>query len=208
MTHSPQPDSKHEKYQSQNPISRYLIRNFLDNLYQLVEPLKITSLIDVGCGEGMVLNHLAPLVQNISCRAIDLDPAEVEDAQRNLPFAKVQQGSAYQLPVADSEVDLLLCTEVLEHLDNPEQALTEFYRATARYAILTVPREPVWCALNMARGAYWRHWGNTPGHLNHWSSGAFRRFVSTHFEVISMRQPLPWTMLLLQKRNTLSDLPQ
>lgn len=200
MPQPSQPNSKHQKYQSKNPISRYLIRNFLENLYQLVQPLKFGSLIDVGCGEGMVLNHLSPLLQSVSCQAIDLDPEEVKDAQSNLPFAEVQQGSAYQLPIPDSGVDLLLCTEVLEHLDNPEQALTEFYRATARYAILTVPREPIWCALNMARGSYWSQWGNTPGHLNHWSSGAFRRFVSTHFEILEMRQPLPWTMLLVQKR--------
>ena len=199
MTPDQLPPSKHDKYQSLNPISRYLIANFLDRVYELVAPLQIKSLIDVGCGEGMVLTRLADLLQQVDCKAIDLDPDEVADAQRNLPFVRVAQGSAYELPVADAGVDLVLCTEVLEHLEDPQRALAEFHRATAHYAVLTVPREPIWCALNMARGAHWSSWGNTPGHLNHWSSRAFRRFVSSHFEVLAMRQPLPWTVLLLQK---------
>lgn len=195
------PPSKHKKYQSPNPISRYLIGNFLDSLYKLVKPLEFTSLIDVGCGEGMVLNHLSPLLASVDCQAVDLDPDEVKDAQQNLPFASVQQGSAYELPVSHASVDLVLCTEVLEHLENPERAIIEFHRATSRYAVLTVPREPIWCALNMARGAYWRHWGNTPGHLNHWSSRAFIQFVSPWFDVLEVRKPLPWTMALLKKKS-------
>ncbi len=192
--------SKHDKYRSKNPISRYLIGHFFDTLYELVKPLPIRSLIDVGCGEGFALTRLSPLLEDVTCFAIDLDPNEVADARKNLPFAQVSTGSAYQVPVQDSGVDLLICTEVLEHLEDPAKALREFHRATAHYALLSVPREPIWCALNMARGAHWRSLGNTPGHLNHWSSRGFRKFVSPLFHVREIRNPLPWTMLLLEKR--------
>ncbi len=192
--------SKHAKYTSKNPISRYLLNNFFDTLYHLVQPLNPTSLIDVGCGEGMTLTMLAPLLKNTTCQAVDLDSNEVADAKRNLPFVDVQVGSAYALPVADESVDLLICTEVLEHLDDPAAALKEFHRATSKYALLSVPREPIWRALNMMRGAYWKELGNTPGHLNHWSSGAFRQFVSPYFRVVDIRKPLPWTILLLEKQ--------
>jgi hypothetical protein len=52
--------------------------------------------------------------------------------------------------------------------------------------------------LNMARGAYWSTLGNTPGHLNHWSRGSFVKLLSRHGEVVEVRSPFPWTMLLVR----------
>ncbi len=192
--------SKHAKYATKNPISRFLVKNFYATLFNLVTPLKLDSLLDVGCGEGMALKRLEPLLGRVRCHAIDLDPAEVSDARKNLPFCQVSVGSAYQIPLADNAVECVLCTEVLEHLEQPERALAEFYRVTRRYAILTVPREPIWRILNMARGAYWSDWGNTPGHLNHWSTTAFKDFAKTRFRVVEFRTPLPWTVLLCEKQ--------
>ena len=55
----------------------------------------------------------------------------------------------------------------------PERALAEMARVARGYLLVSVPREPLWRALNIARGAYVRDLGNTPGHLNHWSRRAF-----------------------------------
>jgi hypothetical protein len=61
-----------------------------------------------------------------------------------------------------------------------------------------VPREPLWRALNLARGAYVRDLGDTPGHVNHWSRRAFTALLARHGEVVEARAPLPWTMLLVR----------
>jgi hypothetical protein len=50
----------------------------------------------------------------------------------------------------------------------------------------------------MARGAYWRALGNTPGHLNHWSQRSFVRLLSSHGRVAEVRSPFPWTMALVR----------
>jgi hypothetical protein len=63
---------------------------------------------------------------------------------------------------------------------------------------VSVPREPLWRVLNLARGAYWTQLGNTPGHLNHWSRSAFVRLLLRHGEVVEARSPFPWTMLLVR----------
>ena len=62
---------------------------------------------------------------------------------------------------------------------------------------MSVPREPVWRMLNMARGAYVRDLGNTPGHINHFSKRSFARVVARHGEIVEMRSPFPWTMALV-----------
>jgi hypothetical protein len=63
-----------------------------------------------------------------------------------------------------------------------------------------VPREPVWRMTNMARGAYLRDLGNTPGHLNHWSKRSFVSLLSRYGTVEHVRSPFPWTMLLVSVR--------
>jgi hypothetical protein len=50
----------------------------------------------------------------------------------------------------------------------------------------------------MARGAYLRDLGNTPGHLNHWSKRSFVSLLERHGEVVEARAPFPWTMLLVR----------
>jgi hypothetical protein len=62
--------------------------------------------------------------------------------------------------------------------------------------VVSVPREPIWCGLNMVRGKYFSKLGNTPGHIQHWSSSDFVNLVSKYFDVVEVKKPLPWTMLL------------
>ena len=50
----------------------------------------------------------------------------------------------------------------------------------------------------MARGAYLRELGNTPGHLNHWTRAGFVTLLGAHGEVVETRSPFPWTMLLVR----------
>ena len=54
-------------------------------------------------------------------------------------------------------------------------------RVARRWLLVSVPHEPLWRALNVARGAYLRELGNTPGHLNHWTRAAF--VLAAHAEV-------------------------
>jgi hypothetical protein len=89
---------------------------------------------------------------------------------------------------------------VLEHVPQPERALAEISRVCRGAAILSVPREPIWRAGNVARGRYLRDWGNTPGHVNHWSSRAFERFVAGQLAVTDTAHPLPWTMVCARPR--------
>jgi len=90
--------------------------------------------------------------------------------------------------------------EVLEHLEDPEPALVALARVTRHHLFASVPREPLWRVLNLARGRYLGRLGNTPGHLQHWSRAAFVRLLSRHFVVRALRTPLPWTQVLCEPR--------
>jgi 2-polyprenyl-3-methyl-5-hydroxy-6-metoxy-1,4-benzoquinol methylase len=159
------------------------------------------SVLDVGCGEGVLTERWAAELDPRPVVGIDLaDPKlEAEWARRgrpNLTFTATGDASA-GLPFADGEFDLATAIEVLEHVPDPERTVAEMARVARRHLLVSVPREPLWRGLNLARGAYLRDLGNTPGHVNHWSRRAFVSLLSRHGTVLEARSPFPWTMLLV-----------
>lgn len=189
-------ESKHAKYTTGNFISRYLVNRFFDSIYNHVSNIEFNSFLEVGCGEGMVLKYLEPQLNTKKCQGIDIDPVEVKDAQTNVPFATISQASAYELPFNQNEFDLVICCEVLEHLQNPEKALKEISRVANHTVLLSVPNEPTWRFLNIARGAYLSDLGNTPDHRNNWSPLEFQELVSRYFKIVTISKPLPWQLVV------------
>ena len=191
-----------DKYGSSNPVVRRLMAGFeaaLGELFALAAP---RSVLDVGCGEGVLTARWAQQLGDGRVLGFDLEDPKLRehwDARRraNLEF---QAGRAERLPFAEREFDLAAATEVLEHVQEPDVVLAEMARVSARHLLVSVPREPLWRALNVARGAYLRDLGNTPGHLNHWSKRSFIAWLSRHGEVIEVRSPFPWTLVLVRVR--------
>ena len=130
---------------------------------------------------------------------IDLEEESIQAgwAERTAPNLEYRVMEAQNLPFAENEFDLATAIEVLEHVPDPEHTVAEMARCAERHLLVSVPREPLWRMLNMARGAYWSELGNTPGHLNHWSRRSFVRLLSRHGDVVEVRSPFPWTMLLV-----------
>jgi len=193
----------YDKYGSTNPVVRRLMATFertLDELFVRADP---QSLLDVGCGEGVLTEKWARRLGEKRVVGIDLDdPAlHTEWEQRRAPNLEYRVMKAENLPFADGEFDVATAIEVLEHVPDPEHTVAEMARVASRWLLVSVPREPLWRGLNMARGAYLRDLGNTPGHLNHWSKRSFVALLSRHGEVVEARSPFPWTMLLVRLRD-------
>lgn len=191
----------YDKYGSTNPLVRRLMAGFerdLDELFELAAP---SSVLDVGCGEGVLVHRWAQrLGEERRVVGIDLEEESIQAgwAERQAPNLEYRIMEAANLPFATGEFDLASAIEVLEHVPDPEHTLAEMARCAQRHLLVSVPREPLWRMLNMARGAYWPALGNTPGHLNHWSRRAFVALLSRHGEVVQVRSPFPWTMLLVR----------
>ena len=130
---------------------------------------------------------------------IDLDDPllHAEWEQRQEPNLEYQVMKAENLPFADGEFELAAAIEVLEHVPDPEVTVAEMARVASRHLLVSVPREPLWRGLNVARGSYVKDLGNTPGHVNHWSKRDFVAFLNRHGRVVEARSPFPWTMCLV-----------
>ena len=189
------------KYLSKNPISRQLVYNFNSQLKKIIKELNFTSLLDAGCGEGVTIKLLEEYLQNINCVGIDLDETHIQMSKENAPFCKYKIGNIYNLPFNKESFEIVMCLEVLEHLEKPDTALQELHRLSSKYVIISVPREPIWRLLNMARGKYWKELGNTPGHINHYNSKKIVNLIKKQFKILCILKPLPWTIVLGQKRD-------
>lgn len=194
----------YDKYGSRNPVVKWMMGGFESRLAELVARASPTAIHEVGCGEGYWI--LRWNEQGMAARGCDFSTHVIELARENaagrgLSPSLFQARSIYDLMPGQDSADLVVCCEVLEHLEHPEAALQALQQVVGRHLIVSVPREPLWCALNLVRGKYIADWGNTPGHIQHWSKAGFVQMVSKYFEVIEVKNPLPWTMLLCRPRS-------
>ncbi len=189
-------------------IGGWLLNNYFANVKKLLEIAdlpknKKLKAIELGCGEGYSTQRLHKMLpKHITLQASEYVAHQIPFARANNPGLKITQESVYELRHKDNTFDVVFLLEVLEHLDYPDHALLEIKRVMKDdgYLILGVPREPLWRILNMARGAYLKDWGNTPGHLNHWSKRGLLKYMKRHFrEVVAVSSPLPWTIVLVRK---------
>lgn len=190
----------YDKYGSKNPVVRRLMEGFESTLDELWTKASPASILDVGCGEGVLTEQWADKLGGGRIVGIDLDDPKLkaEWQTRQRPNLEYRVEDATHLSFADNEFEMASAIEVLEHVPDPERTVAEMARVASKWVLVSVPREPLWRGLNIARGAYLKDLGNTPGHVNHWSKRSFVQMLSRHGKVEEARSPFPWTMLLVR----------
>lgn len=173
--------------------------NFLNSAKDLLATIEANRILEVGCGEGFFSTKVTKWKPESCVYGCDIVPSvfDRDIIEANNVLFSVQ--SAYELAFSAGTFDLILAIEVLEHLTNPRDALKEIRRLNPQFVVFSVPREPFWRFLNIIRFSYLRDWGNTPGHVQHWSKRRFVALISHFFRPLRVVTPLPWTMILAQR---------
>jgi SAM-dependent methyltransferase len=183
-------------------VERRIVQRFCDALETLAIGTGAREVHEVGCGEGELLLRLAR--RGLRARGSDISDAVIDEARRRAGAAGLdvafRVAPIEALDAGRDSAELILCCEVMEHVDDPDAALEIVAGLASPWAIVSVPREPLWRALNLGRLRYMRHLGNTPGHLQHWSRRSFLRFLERRLEVVDVRSPVPWTMALCRSQ--------
>jgi len=179
-----------------NPIARKMVARFDRALLTQLDSWQAGSLHEVGCGEGR-LSRMIQTELKISIRASDFSNQLIQENNKKNDFGiSYVQRSIYDLDPIEDRAEVVICCEVLEHLEHPDKGIECLRKLNARHYLFSVPNEPIWRLLNMIRGKYLGALGNTPGHLNHWSKSSFTRTLGkSGFVVERYLNPFPWLML-------------
>jgi ubiquinone/menaquinone biosynthesis C-methylase UbiE len=188
----------YDKYASRNPIERRLMDGFFAALDSCLPANRPTRILEVGVGEGEIARRIADRWPGVPYVGIDLPDDELAADWRRRGLAG-SFADISRLPFPSASFDLILAIEVLEHVEDPPAALREVNRVGSGTMVLSVPREPIWRAANLARGKYLSALGNTPGHINHWSKRSFTSLVGRHLSVETVTSPFPWTMVAARR---------
>jgi SAM-dependent methyltransferase len=155
------------------PMSRHTRRL----VWRLIAPLPFTSVLDVGCGQGALLQEIARRRPHVALAGVDLSTQAVVLAQQRLPQARfcVLDISRGRLRHA---FDLVLCTDVLEHIADDQAALRNL-RAMCRR----------WLVVGTLQGRM-RRFERAVGHVRNYRPGELRaRLEAAGFTV---RRQLDW----------------
>ena len=192
----------YDKYGSTNPVVKRLMAGFERDMQELLDSRGPESIVDVGCGEGVLTEQWAAALPrrrawSASTSTTRSCAREWERRHASEPRVHDRHGRpASRSPTASSRRrPPWRCWSTCPI---PRPCWPRWRASSSRWLLVSVPREPLWRALNMARGAYLRDLGNTPGHLNHWSKRSFARLLARHGEVVELRSPFPWTMALVR----------
>lgn len=188
------------KHTSKNPIQQFLINNFYSSLVSVAKSLNPKTILDAGCGEGFTMDRLSKSKVGEKLEGIESSNEAISLAKRLFPHLLIKKGSAYNLPYKNDSFDLVICTEVLEHLDDPKKALKEALRTSKKNILISVPNEPFFMLSNFLRGKNILRLGNDPGHINHWTFISLQNFLKENgVRIKKTKLAFPWTIILGEK---------
>ncbi|MFO0611385.1 MAG: class I SAM-dependent methyltransferase [Polyangiaceae bacterium] len=200
------PDSYFErfatpKYRNKNPIQRALIRRFVSALHSaFVGAGPVKRVVEVGVGEGFLSGWLSERFPDVSFTGIDMSAADIAKLREKFPRIDAHVGRVEDLGALERPFDLVMCCEVLEHVDDPDAALQSLLSLQPKRLLLSVPHEPFFMLSNLARLKNVTRLGNDPEHLHHWGARSFRRFLEKRLDVEHVELPYPWILTLSRPR--------
>lgn len=188
------------EYQSTNPLVKILYRNYFSSLQRIIQTFESNwKLLEVGCGAGESSREINGMLKGQYLEVSELDGRLVNKLLESAPPYRISQESVYALQRIDNEFDVIFLLQVLEHISEVGRALQEIFRVAKRLIVISVPNEPLWRILNILRGKYWLAFGNTPGHINHWTVQQLIQLIKRHGQIISIYNPVPWTIIVAKR---------
>ncbi|MGN0366667.1 MAG: class I SAM-dependent methyltransferase [Suilimivivens sp.] len=200
----------YEKYMTKNPLKRKMVENLNEKIVNYITQIAkeitkkkgLVRILDAGCGEGFITDLIYRNVEHAQITGLEYTKEALDLARQMNPDIDFVEGDIYQLPFCDNTFDIVLCTEVLEHLNEPERALSEMARVADHTVFLTVPNEPWFCMGNLVVLKNVSRLGNPVDHVNHWTYRGFVKYITAQYVNFGKKQSdrsFPWTIMICRK---------
>jgi 2-polyprenyl-3-methyl-5-hydroxy-6-metoxy-1,4-benzoquinol methylase len=192
----------YDKYNSKNFLVKFIMNKYFFTLNSYLNRIKFNEILEIGCGEGNIIDFVKNKFKNISVTGYDIDESLIASLKKR--YEKDSFGIKYLDSKDFSEkkkYDLVLCLEVLEHIKNYPAALKNLSKIKSNYVLISVPNEPFFRLANVCRFKYLSRFGNTPGHVNNFSYFGFKKLIRKYFpnQKLFFKNCLIWNFVLIKK---------
>ena len=141
----------------------------------LLKKIGANSVLDVGCGNGALLSQVRNRMP-ISCAGVDLSEAVLASNRERFPQIQFHSLDISRAAL-EAKFDVVICSEVLEHIADVQSALANLRRMCERYLLITVPRGPVF-PIDKAMG-----------HVRHFTENSLTQLLTSHgLQVLSFQE--------------------
>jgi ubiquinone/menaquinone biosynthesis C-methylase UbiE len=185
----PQLQRNYDEYYGGDELSEWREMGAIDkasNIRSMCDPRAPSTVMEIGAGEGSVLQRLADGGFGRRHFALDISASGVERIRsRKIPtLVECRQFDGYSVPYPDGNFDLAILSHVLEHAEHPRLLLNE----AARVADLVFVEVPLEHNRGLPRNFVW----DSVGHINFYTAKTIRLLVqSCGHEVLEQRETHP-----------------
>ncbi len=138
------------------------------------------KILDVGCASGWFLSQLMKKYPKSKCFGIDIYTNSIEYGKKHYKKIKFDVADAHRIPYSAKSFDLIICTEVLEHVDDPGKVLLEIRRLLTKKGKAVIELDSgsilfsaVWYLWRFTKGRVWNH-----SHLHSFTTKKLRRLIT------------------------------
>lgn len=190
-------------YARSNFLIRFVEQARLRCIRRMIRARHGDVVLEVGCGGG----HVLRMFPEANLTGLDVSGCMLEKARKNLAGYRVQllKGEMHELALNDQTYDKVICTEVLEHVENPDAILSQIRRVLkpGGTAVITLPNDHLIRQIQsmirfsgLSRLPLFNRiaWGGDEYHLHIWRASEMRAMIAKHLTLVHQRS-LPFPLM-------------
>lgn len=181
------------KYSNTGFFHNYVLSRFFDTVLEEIKKISPQKTLEFGCGEGLFLLELKKRGYHFpDLVGIDLREDALQHAAKLHPEYTFLQQDLLDWDIKPSTFDLVIASQVLEHLVDVHVFLEKLIEFGNSYFLFTVPWEPFFRLSNLIRGRDIMRLGNHPEHCNLWNKKTFSSLISNYIDITSLYTVFPF----------------
>jgi 2-polyprenyl-3-methyl-5-hydroxy-6-metoxy-1,4-benzoquinol methylase len=183
-------------YNSNNSPEHHIDINWKDEAqkevylfcYDFMKKNNFKTVIDVGCGSAY---KLTTILQEFNTFGIETEPCYTY-LQKTYPKSKwLLSGEiekSFKLYDELNNSDVVICSDVIEHIINPDTLVDYLLSLKSKYYIISTPCRKILCNNPKYSNTYKKSWNGPPinkCHVREWTMEEFKQYISKKFNIIS-----------------------
>lgn len=154
------------------------------------------SILDVGSASGWFLSNIKKKFPKSKCVGVDKYKEAIIFGNKKYKNLNLVFGDAQNLPFKDNSFDLVICAEVLEHVNNPSKVLSEIYRVLTPGGLAVIEMDSgnilfksAWFWWTNIRHGVWEH-----SHIHSFNTNKLERMIRKSHLKIEKKKIFNFTM--------------